>query len=266
MTLPRIRQLVLANQNLAEMETLISKVFSVEVGFRDDLSVFGLENIVVPFGDTFLEVVSPIVALDKCTAGRLIQKVGGDCGYMVIVQTQDHKSWAQHAEQQQFRKIWEIERTDKGITVQATHLHPVDTGAAILSVDQMSPQSAWLWCGDSWESKVDQSLVEKLIGCVIACDSPADISDRWSRALNAPALKQQDAQDETYSIQLGDTTMKFVPWSQAHAGITVKAKALPVEFQVKCNDAEQIISNAKQNKLEVRENEILLGNVKFSLH
>lgn len=41
----------------------------------------------MPIGDTFLEVVSPVEA--NTTAGRFLERRGGDGGYMVILQCDD---------------------------------------------------------------------------------------------------------------------------------------------------------------------------------
>ena len=47
-------------------------MLDLEVGFRDPgVELFGLRNAVIPVGDTFLEVVSPIK--EGTTAGRLLE-------------------------------------------------------------------------------------------------------------------------------------------------------------------------------------------------
>ena len=46
---------------------------------------YGLRNAVYAIDNTFLEFVSPIT--ENTTVGRLLAKQGGDCGYMVILQT-----------------------------------------------------------------------------------------------------------------------------------------------------------------------------------
>src|SRR5207302_835312 len=48
---------------------------------------FGLENSVFAVGSTFVEVISPV--RDGTTAGRYLERRGGDGGYMAIFQVPD---------------------------------------------------------------------------------------------------------------------------------------------------------------------------------
>ena len=66
-----------------------SRRFSASTTPYDDPGVgkYGVRNAVFPIGDTFLEVVSP--KQPGTTAERLLQKRGGDGGYMVILQVDD---------------------------------------------------------------------------------------------------------------------------------------------------------------------------------
>ena len=84
----RIRQLVLVAQERDKVVNALCDVFNLEVAFYDPGIIhFGLENAVIPVGDTFLEVVSPVQ--EDTTAGRYLQKRKGNGGYMVIVQAED---------------------------------------------------------------------------------------------------------------------------------------------------------------------------------
>ena len=140
----RIRQLVLvAGQRDSVVDDLCS-LFEIEVAFYDPGIIhFGLENAVIPVGDTFLEVVSPIQ--EETTAGRYLERRNGNGGYMVIVQTEDLKSEKARVEAEGIGIVWNADREEEGIHAQAIHLHPRDVGGAILSIDSMTPPKAWLW-------------------------------------------------------------------------------------------------------------------------
>ena len=85
----RIRQIALVARELEPTVSAICDVLDLEVGFRDPgVKLFGLSNAVIPVGDTFLEVVSP--TKKDTTAGRLLDRRGGDGGYMVILQSSRH--------------------------------------------------------------------------------------------------------------------------------------------------------------------------------
>ena len=79
----RLRQIALVARELEPVVSDFSAILGIEVAYNDPgVRVFGLENAVMPVGDTFLEVVSPIEG--GTTAGRLLER-RGDGGYMVIL-------------------------------------------------------------------------------------------------------------------------------------------------------------------------------------
>jgi len=149
----RIRQLVLvAGQRDSVVDDLCS-LFEIEVAFYDPGIIhFGLENAVIPVGDTFLEVVSPIQA--ETTAGRYLERRNGNGGYMVIMQTDDLKNEKARVEAEGINIVWNADREEEGIHAHAIHLHPRDVGGAILSIDAMTPPKAWLGASSSWEKNV----------------------------------------------------------------------------------------------------------------
>src|ERR1700727_3727281 len=84
----RLRQIALVATDLAAARADISAVLGLDYAYDDPgVGKFGLRNAVFPIGDTFLEVVSP--KEPGTTAGRLLEKRGGDGGYMVILQVED---------------------------------------------------------------------------------------------------------------------------------------------------------------------------------
>ena len=84
----RLRQIALAATDLGGTVDALVDVLGIEVSFNDPgVGVFGLENAVMPIGETFLEVVSPV--REDASARRWIERRGGDAGYMVILQCDD---------------------------------------------------------------------------------------------------------------------------------------------------------------------------------
>ena len=84
----RIRQIALVTTELAPVRDALFELLGLDDAFIDDeVSQFGLENAVMTIGTTFLELVSPVQT--GTTAGRLLERRGGDGGYMVIVQVDD---------------------------------------------------------------------------------------------------------------------------------------------------------------------------------
>ena len=66
----------------------LRRVFGWPPPFHDPgVGQFGLTNAVFAVGDTFVEVVAP--ARPGTTAGRYLERRGGDGGYMAIFQVRD---------------------------------------------------------------------------------------------------------------------------------------------------------------------------------
>ena len=84
----RLRQLVIATSEIDLLADSICDLFELRKTFSDpELLVFGLENVLIPLGDTFIELVTPVK--ENTSAERFIKKRGGDGGYMVIVDSID---------------------------------------------------------------------------------------------------------------------------------------------------------------------------------
>ena len=83
-----IRQLVLVCKNKDEAIDNLCNLFDIKVAYNDPgIIFFGLENALLPVGNTFIEVISPVE--EGTTAGRFLEKRKGDGGYMVIIQVDD---------------------------------------------------------------------------------------------------------------------------------------------------------------------------------
>ena len=140
----RIRQIVFAAAELQAGAATLGALLGMAAPYRDPgVAEFGLDNAVFVFGDQFIEIVSPTRA--GTTAGRLIER-RGDCGYMLILQTDDFERELARFERLGVRRVWAKDLPD----IRATHLHPKDIGGAIVSIDQPTPPASWRWGGPDW--------------------------------------------------------------------------------------------------------------------
>src|SRR5207302_11197019 len=106
-----IRQIALVARDLEPVVADLCAVLGLEVAFHDPgVGEFGLHNAVMPVGSTFLEVVSPV--REGTTAGRLLDKRGGDGGYMVILQTDDLDTARTRLGPLGVRIVWQIAPDD----------------------------------------------------------------------------------------------------------------------------------------------------------
>ena len=69
---------------------------------------FGLQNIVMSLGDTFLELVTPVK--ENTSAERFLEKRGGDGGYMVIVDSLDLEKERKRLETSKMDIVWHENR------------------------------------------------------------------------------------------------------------------------------------------------------------
>lgn len=174
----RLRQIALVGADLAAAKADIEAVLGLGEAYADPgVGKFGLVNQVWPVGDTFLEVVSP--NMPGTTAGRLLDKRGGDGGYMAIFQVDDIAAARARVAQAGIRVIAEHD----GDGVHMTHLHPRDIGGAIASVDQMTPPERWEWGGPDWPTKVRTEVSLSIVGCELQADDPQAMAQTWSAAL-----------------------------------------------------------------------------------
>ena len=206
----RLRQLVIATSEMDVLADKICDLFELKKTYSDpELAVFGLENIIIPFGDTFLELVTPVK--ENTSAERFLKKRGGDGGYMVIVDSNHLEKQRQRLETVGLNIIWYENRKSNGIHGQSLHLHPKQVGGAILSIDNMTPPSSWLWAGTEWKKDINQSLVRNLCGVTICSPKPDSLLSKWEKALG-----KKRSTDGT-SIDLAGSKIKFVMNTHSHS-------------------------------------------------
>jgi hypothetical protein len=197
----RLRQIALVAKDLAAAQADIAAVLGVDYAYDDPgVGKYGLRNAVFPIGDTFLEVVSP--KGPGTTAGRLLEKRGGDGGYMVILQVDDLAAARARVREASAR----IADLTDGDGFAFTHIHPKDIGGAILSLDFMKPKERWQWGGPEWQSHVRTDISLAVVGAELQAENPAQMAARWSQVLGRPAA----AEAALWRIRLDQGEIRFV--------------------------------------------------------
>ena len=158
------------DQVVSELGTALG----VTVCFEDPgIAEFGLHNALMTVGDQFLEVVSPVS--EGTTAGRLLDKRGGDGGYMAIFEVDDLDAPVERLAGIGVRVVWHIDLDD----IRARHLHPRDVGGAIVSLDEPRPNGAWRWAGP-WRAHAETSVVTAIAGVDVGAVDPDAMGARWA--------------------------------------------------------------------------------------
>ena len=249
----RIRQLVLVSEDRDRVVKELKSVFKIEVAFYDPGIIhFGLENAVLPVGDSFLEVISPVKA--DTTAGRYLEKRKGEGGYMVIVQTDNFLKEKERVKSEGIRIVWEANREDEGVHARAIHLHPRDIGGAILSLDSMEPKESWLWAGKDWQQKRNEETVSLLNGVHIQSDNPETTMKKWEKALGIRGKYK----DNKHQLDLVNSRVIF---TQDLDGRGEGAEA----FEIKVKDKSSIIQSAEELNL-LKNRDVYISGVKFLIN
>lgn len=206
----RLRQIALAVRELEPSLGQLREVLGLGEPFQDPgVGVFGLENAVLPLGDTFLELVSPVKP--DTAAGRWLERRGGDAGYMAIFQTDDLADARAHVERLGVRVVWEA-NLEKAATI---HLHPRDLGGAIVSLDWMEPRESWEWAGPDWRDRVRDEVVSGIVGAVLEAAHPEKLAARWGEVLGVAP----EAEDSDFVLSLDDSRLRFVARADAEPAL-----------------------------------------------
>jgi len=183
----RLRQVALAARGLEPVRVALQQVLGLGEPFRDPgVAEFGLQNVVFPIGDAFLEVVSPVQP--DTTAGRWLDRRGGDAGYMAIFQTPDLAGARERMGRLGVRVVWEVALEDAA----TIHLHPRDVGGAIVSIDAMQPPESWRWAGPGWRERCRAEVATGLVGAVLEAPDPEKLALRWGEVLGVGPAPDAD--------------------------------------------------------------------------
>jgi hypothetical protein len=125
-------------------------------------------------GDQFIEVVSP--TQEGTTAGRLLEKRGGDGGYMVLFEVDDLDHRMTHLSAKGVRIVWSMDLP----SIRGRHLHPRDVGGAIVSLDEPSVAGAWEWGGPTWPTAPAATVASAISRITISAEDPTAMKARWN--------------------------------------------------------------------------------------
>lgn len=183
----RLRQIALVAHDLDAVLAEIHEAFGLEVAFRDpSVATYGLVNSVLPVGDQFIEIVCPNRA--DTAAGRQLDRMGGDGGYMVICHTDDPAPFRRRAEAMGIRSV--VEEDHDGYRL--WQLHPADTRGSFLEIDLQpgwdTPANPWMPAGPDWQKFVRTHLVDGIAGVELSVPDVDSVSARWRELLGQPGF------------------------------------------------------------------------------
>lgn len=172
----RLRQVCAAAPALVPAVDALRATLGLAAGFHDPgVGVFGLENEVLAFEDTFVEVVAPL--RPEAPAARWIARRGGRAGgYMVLFEIDDVGVARERARAAGVRIVFEAPAPG----ILGLHLHPRDLGGCIVSVDRPEVPGEWPWAGPDWRARGASGTLRDVTVTVADPDASAA---RWGSVL-----------------------------------------------------------------------------------
>ena len=249
----RLRQLALVANKLAPIVDELKSVFGLEVGYRDPgVKVFGLENALLPVGSQFIEIVAPIQP--DTAGGRYLERRGGDGGYMVITQCDDHAPRKKRVAELGIRKVME----EDSPTYCAMQLHPRDTGGSFLEIDYQpggeAPDGPWAPAGKNWKPAVRTDVVKAITAAEIQSPDRNELAARWSQIVEIPVAK--DAKGNP-TIQLENAKLRFVDATDG------RGEGLGgIELAVV--DRKRLLDAAEKLHRRVSDDQVLIAGIRFT--
>ena len=239
----RLRQLVIAAETRKTADQL-QEVLDLGKPFADPgVAEFGLQNAVFAVGEHFIEVVWPVK--EDAPVRRFLDR-NGEGGYMAIFQTDDLAGARARLDGAGIRRVWDIDLED----IAASHVHPADVGAAIVSLDEARPWDSWRWGGPHWESN---SVEGEITGAILQSADPNALASRWASALGLPASTNPDV---TRINLADDQTLVFQP------GTETKLEG----FCISIRNAIDALERADDLGLQSAGDGVCIGGVRFVLN
>lgn len=204
----RLRQIALIVADADTVAADLNAVFGIEVAYIDEHlpPAYGLQNRLLPVGTQFIEVCSPV--RENTAGGRYLERRGGDGGYMVICQADDHAPRKARVEELGIRVV-AARDTETACLMQ---LHPQDTGGSFLEIDwhvgadDLIPGWSHAIRGP-WQDFIRTGRVKSIVAAEIQSPEPEKLAARWSEIIQDPVTS--DAAGNP-TIKLQNASLRFV--------------------------------------------------------
>jgi hypothetical protein len=204
----RLRQIALIVNDADKVVDDLNAVFGLEVAYIDEHlpPAYGLQNRLLPVGTQFLEICAPI--RENTAGGRYLERRGGDGGYMVICQCDDHAPRKARVADLGLRVV-AARDTETSCLMQ---LHPQDTGGSFLEIDWHAGPDEQLpgWTHairGPWENFIRTDRVSAIVAAEIQSPDPEKVANRWSEIIQEPLARDASG---SLAMTINNATIRFV--------------------------------------------------------
>lgn len=251
----RLRQIAGVAEHLAPVEDDLKAILGIEVCYRDPgVGYFGLENALFPIGNQLLEVVAPIK--ENTAGGRYLERRGGDGGYMVITQCDDHPPRRSRVDELGVRIVHD-NATDEYIIMQ---LHPRDTGGSFFEIDEQLGKGAlnvdgpWHPAGPNWQRAKRLDRVSGISAAELQCDNPESVARRWAEI----AETDLECREGVYVMSMENADVRFVSCTDG------RPEGLGA-LDLQTTDMDAILSAAEARGKVSGDNQVMLCGMRMNL-
>jgi hypothetical protein len=251
-----LRQVALIASDADAIAQQLGEVFGLEVAFIDEHlpGAFGLQNRLLPVGTQFIEVCAPV--RENTAGGRYLERRGGDGGYMVICQCDDHAPRKARVKELGIRTV-AARDTETSCLMQ---LHPQDTGGSFLEIDWHAgpDDDPPLWTHaiqGEWWKKAQTHRVKAIAGVEIQDDDPGALARRWSEIVEIPVTSDNAGNPV---LRFENSTVRFVACADGRpAGLG--------GMDLAATDAEGVRTAAKERGLLRDDGVVAICGMRFRL-
>ncbi len=251
-----LRQICLVVTDIEPVLNGLMKILELRPCYTDPgVGEFGLQNVLLPVGSNFLEIVAPIKS--DTAARRYLDRRGGDGGYMVICQVgneQEQETVRKNADMQKVRVAWQS-RTEEFSCMQ---LHPKDMGGAFLEVDwDIHGEFTGSWHpagGSSWKDAYSIGCVKKIKAVKIQSAKPKNLAKHWGLVSGTKFNLDRGVP----ILNLANAKLEFINLKDERGdGLS--------EIDIEVNNARKILERALKINFLVEGNGVYIGGVRFNL-
>lgn len=252
----RIRQIALIVEDVEKVVADLNAVFGLEVAFIDEHlpPAYGLQNRLLPVGTQFIELCSPV--RENTAGGRYHERRGGDGGYMVICQCDDHAPRKARVKELGIRVV----AARDAETSCLMQLHPQDTGGSFLEIDwHEKPDEqfpGWTHAiRGPWQDFIRTDRVKAIVAAELQSPDPQKLADRWSEIIEEPVTRNAVGSLE---IKVDNAAIRFVNATDGRpeglSGLDLAA-----------TNADAARAAARERGLLDQDGRILIGGVRMKL-
>ncbi len=253
----RLRQICLVANDLEKAESDLTEVFGLAVCHRDPgVQTFGLNNFLLPVGNSFIEVVAPF--REDTAAGRYLERRDGDGGYMVIMQCGDVIATRKRVTDLGIRLVLDDVARGRSESI-GIQLHPRDVRGAIAELrwnaGDDNPAGPWSPAGANWQAARQTGVVRGLAAAEIQTEDPQALAERWSQVLDRPVSTNSAANPQ---IALDDAVLRFVPVADG------RGEGLG-GLDLEVGDRARLLTSAEKLGCRVSDDLVMVCGVRFRL-